>query len=177
LHAPWYGTKEPKILLENPQGELVSLDLFDPALPAKNAILVGSTGSGKSFFTNFLLNNFLNESARNHVVILDVGGSYRKLCQMREGQYLEVDISERYGFNPFPERSKIQQANGEFDKEELAYLSMILERMVADHDEVLNNSGETLLDKAIMAAYEASPVPTLAVVRKCLEEFAGDQER
>jgi len=175
LHAPWQGTREPKILLENPQGELVNLDLFDPSLPAKSAILVGSTGSGKSFFTNYLLNNFLNESERNHVVILDVGGSYRKLCELRDGQYLEVDISERYGFNPFPCKDTIFDGK-KYDAGDLAYLTLILERMVVDQDESLNSAGEMLLENAIKAAYQQTPSPCLMDIRRRLEEYKGDGE-
>ncbi|MBI4970236.1 MAG: hypothetical protein HZC17_00130 [Candidatus Omnitrophica bacterium] len=51
----WKGTRKPGILLKTYRDEGLKLDLFDPELPAKHALMIGSTGSGKSFTTNYLL--------------------------------------------------------------------------------------------------------------------------
>ena len=178
LSDPWTGTPEAKMLFENPQGELVNLDMFDGSLPAKHALVIGTTGSGKSFTTNYILTNFFIESALNHIIIIDVGGSYRKLCQLFDGSYFDVELSEEYGFNPFPDKGKIFDGK-EFDPDDLAYLILIMLPMVLDQDEAMNNSGETLLEKSIKAAYTAlgeHEAPVLSDVARVLQRTEGDTE-
>ena len=53
-----------------------------------HTLILGSTGSGKSFLLNFLLLQALQYNPR--VLILDLGGSYRWLTQFLGGGYLEV---------------------------------------------------------------------------------------
>ena len=57
------------------------IDPFDPALDNPNAFMAGTTGSGKSATTNFLLLNALASGAK--ALIVDVGGSY---LRRRTGQ-------------------------------------------------------------------------------------------
>jgi conjugal transfer ATP-binding protein TraC len=175
LNAPWTGTPVPKMLFQNPQGELVSLDLFDSSLPAKHALLVGTTGSGKSFATNYLLTQFFIESTNHHIIIIDVGGSYRKLCRLFNGRYLQVELSEEFAFNPLPEKSQII-AGKDLDPDELAYITLILERMVLDQDEALNSLGDAILEKAIRQAYRETQTPSLMEIRKALTQLSGDEE-
>ncbi len=56
ISQQWRGTKEAKSLLLSQDYELIKYDMFDSELPAKHAIVVGSTGAGKSFTTNFFVN-------------------------------------------------------------------------------------------------------------------------
>ena len=175
LSGSWKGTKIPKVLFENPQGELVNMDLFDPSLPSKHALLIGSTGSGKSFTTNYLLTNFLIESEINHVVIIDIGGSYRKLCQLFDGQYLSVDLTDAYAFNPLPERDGVFDGK-EYDPDILAYTILILGRMILDEGEVLNGAGESLLENALKRTYRTGGSPTLKDIRSYLQNIEGNEE-
>ena len=54
-----------------------------------HSLVLGSTGTGKSFLLNFLLVHALRYNPR--VCILDLGGSYRNLTQMLGGSYLRLD--------------------------------------------------------------------------------------
>lgn len=178
LSASWKGSKRPKALFENPQGELVNMDLFDPCLPSKHSFLIGSTGSGKSFTTNYLLTNFLIESENNHIVIIDIGGSYRKVCQLFGGQYLSVDLSDKFAFNPFPEKKAVFDGS-DYDKDTLAYLTLILERMILDEGEKLNPVGEMILERTIKHAYEKTEgdrAPLLEDIHAGLSLIEGDEE-
>ncbi|MDE2782206.1 MAG: DUF87 domain-containing protein [Gemmatimonadota bacterium] len=53
-----------------------------------HTLILGATGSGKSFSLNFLLVESLKYSPR--VLILDLGGSYRWLTRFLGGSYLEL---------------------------------------------------------------------------------------
>jgi len=102
------------IQLSNRQeGCPINIDLSDEPMEKhlihnRNKIIIGGSGSGKSFFTNHLLRQYA-ESGNCHVVLLDVGRSYELLTQ-----YLNERLKEQGGamlveftsenpisFNPF----------------------------------------------------------------------------
>ncbi|MDD5657587.1 MAG: ATP-binding protein, partial [Elusimicrobia bacterium] len=172
LTGSWRGSKSKKMLVETPHGELVGLDPFDGDLPAKHGLILGTTGSGKSFTTNFLLNNFMVESTDNHVVIIDVGGSYRKIARVFGGEYLEVSLSDEFGFNPFPRRERIAP-DGQFDDDAVAYLSLLVSRMCASPVEVGSTYEKGFLERAIKEAYAKKPEILLSDVRAELEALAA----
>ncbi len=67
-----------------------------------HALVVGATGSGKSFLLNFLLAQARKYSPR--VCILDLGGSYRQLTELVGGAYLDLapgDGEPSCRLNPF----------------------------------------------------------------------------
>lgn len=85
-------------------GVPVYVDLSD--LPMKqgitsnrNKIIIGPSGSGKSFTTNHMVNSYLDYNT--HMVIVDVGDSYQRLCELRGGVYLTYTDKEPISFNPF----------------------------------------------------------------------------
>jgi len=95
------------------EGCPVKIDLSDEPLQKhlihnRNKIVIGGSGSGKSFFTNHLLRQYA-ESENCHIVLLDVGRSYELLTR-----YLGERLKDRGGammveftaehpisFNPF----------------------------------------------------------------------------
>lgn len=164
IAGTWRGSPRKQLLLETPRGELLGLDLFDPELPAKHGLILGTTGSGKSFTTNFLLSHFLARHAKNHVVVIDVGGSYRKLVGTVGGEYLQVELSERFGFNPFPPRAQIAPG-GEFDGDAVAYLSLLVSRMCLKPGERVTVAEKAFLEKAIRGAYARAEEARLGDVR------------
>lgn len=71
-----------------------------------NAIVIGPTGSGKSFTMNKLVQDFYE--AGEHIFIIDVGDSYQGYTQIvaeesggRDGVYNTYDPQHPFGFNPF----------------------------------------------------------------------------
>lgn len=82
----------------------VYVDLSD--LPMKqgvtnnrNKMIIGPSGSGKSFTTNTMVNSYLDYNT--HMVIIDVGDSYKRLCELRGGIYLTYTDKNPISFNPF----------------------------------------------------------------------------
>ena len=80
LDAPTLAT------LETPQGTPYRYDLFEADVG--HTVILGATGSGKSFLANFLLLSALQYDPR--VCILDLGGSYQGLTEMVGGEYLAL---------------------------------------------------------------------------------------
>jgi type IV secretion system protein VirB4 len=65
-----------------------------------HTMILGATGSGKSFFLNFLLTNL--QKYQPLTCIFDLGGSYENLTRLFEGSYLQVGIEQRsFTINPF----------------------------------------------------------------------------
>ena len=150
---PVYGSREgdrnPTVILRNRLNGLVSFDPFDSGLPNYNCLVTGSSGAGKSFLNNCIL---LQELAKDlRVFIIDIGGSYKKLTEALEGQYLEVNLSNRYKLNPFD----IPDPKQEPSNQKLKSLLAVIETMVAEDEKTkLPKLDRVLLEKAIIELYK-----------------------
>ena len=102
------------IRLSNRQeGSPVNIDLSDEPMEKhlihnRNKIIIGGSGSGKSFFMNHLLRQY-TENGNCHVVLLDVGRSYElltkylgeKLKEQGGAMMVEFTTENPISFNPF----------------------------------------------------------------------------
>ena len=76
------------------------VDLWDPPhIQNRNGVVEGGSGTGKSFWVNGLVDEDLDKGA--HVIILDVGHSYRDLCSFNKGLYLDSSNRQNLSFNIF----------------------------------------------------------------------------
>ena len=82
--------REPLAVFETPWRTAYRYDLFSGDVG--HTLVLGATGSGKSFALNFLLVEALKYGPR--VLILDLGGSYRWLTRFLGGSYLELTPGE-----------------------------------------------------------------------------------
>ena len=82
--------REPLAVFETPWRTAYHYDLF--AGDVGHTLILGATGSGKSFALNFLLVEALKYDPR--ILILDLGGSYRWLTRFLGGRYLELAPGE-----------------------------------------------------------------------------------
>ena len=65
-----------------------------------HTMILGRTGSGKSFLLNFLITNLQKYAPRTF--IFDLGGSFESLTQLFEGSYVRVGLdSPNFKINPF----------------------------------------------------------------------------
>ena len=65
-----------------------------------HTLMLGMTGTGKSFTCNFLLTHAQKYTPRT--VIFDLGGSYRMLTQLFGGSYMQLGIDRNaFSINPF----------------------------------------------------------------------------
>lgn len=161
IYGPREGDKNPVVLFRNRLNGLLSFDPFDSGLPNYNCLVTGSSGAGKSFLNNCIL---LQELARGlRVFIIDIGGSYKKLTEALDGQYLDVSLSDDYRINPFD----LPDPKAEPTDQKIKSLLAVIESMVSEDERAkLPKLDRVLLEKAIIELYQRkrakSEVPILS---------------
>lgn len=175
IYEPYHGRGvKPVCLFHNRFSGLVAYDPFDGArLPNYNALVTGSSGAGKSFLNNLILTQFMTQ--KPIIFVIDIGGSYKKLCEFMNGQYIEIgpakDGEERKVINPF----ELQAEEREPSSQKIKFLVALLESMFTDSDEEkLPKLSKSLLEEAVIQTYKQSfsnekRTPTLSDLRKTLE--------
>jgi conjugal transfer ATP-binding protein TraC len=98
VQTDFRGGGRPALLYTGRKGQLVTLDLFDPRINNYNFIVSAESGAGKSFLLNNLCQQYFACGAL--IRIIDIGGSYRKLCTLCSGRYIDVG-EESLVLNPF----------------------------------------------------------------------------
>ena len=87
------------ILLADRHGTPLYYDPFNTALDNQHAFVFGPSGSGKSFFNGKMIQE---RYAAGHVVlVIDSGGTYRRLFEVLGGRYIEYSGEKPLGLNPF----------------------------------------------------------------------------
>jgi len=163
VYGPWHGHEMPRVLLKTRDGTCLSIDPFDPNMTNANQLISGASGAGKSFLTNVLLLNMLKEMPR--VFFVDIGGSYRRLCENLGGQYINLTAGSGIALNPFdlppgetvPSPSKIK------------FLLGLIELMTKEHDQSqLPRLARAEIENAIIETYRVNPRPVLSDLRRIL---------
>ena len=85
-------------------GRPVHVDISDEPVEKgictnRNKFILGPSGSGKSFFTNHMVRSYYEQGT--HIVLVDVGHSYKGLCDLVNGYYFTYSEISPIKFNPF----------------------------------------------------------------------------
>lgn len=65
----------------------------------RSKFVCAGSGSGKSFFCNHLVRSYYEQGA--HAIIVDIGNSYKGLCELVGGYYFTYSENDPISFNPF----------------------------------------------------------------------------
>ncbi len=110
-------------------------------------MILGPSGSGKSFFTNHLVHAYYEQGT--HVVLIDVGHSYKGLCDLVGGYYFTYNEQSPIRFNPF------YIAPGDvLDIEKKESLKTLLLALWKKEDESYGRSEYVAISNAIKLYYE-----------------------
>jgi len=172
IFGPWKGFQKPSVLLRSRQGSLVSFDPFDSGLANSNQLISGGSGSGKSFLTNILLLQMLKENPK--VYFVDIGGSYKKLCENLSGQYLPLGVNSGLSLNPFD----LGPGETAVSSQKIKFLVGLIELMTKEEDVArLPKLERAEIEEAIQRVYESSTNPTLSNLREILLEHPDTEIR
>lgn len=133
-------------------GRPVHVDLWDEPMKKgyisnRNMFILGPSGSGKSFFTNHMERSYREQGT--HILIVDVGHSYKGLCQLVKGYYFTYDEKNPIKFNPF------YIGEGDvLDTEKKESIKTLLLALWKKDNETFNRSEYVALSNALQLYYE-----------------------
>src|SRR5690606_25261094 len=113
----------------------------------RNKFILGPSGSGKSFFTNHMVRSYYEQGT--HVVLVDVGHSYKGLCDLVNGYYFTYDEKNPIRFNPF----YISEGD-RLDTEKKESIKTLLLALWKKDNEAFNRSEYVALSNALQLYYE-----------------------
>ena len=158
-----YRTANQGELLADRYGNPVLVNLFNTDLNNQNSVVVGPTGSGKSFTMGyFMLQRY---EAGHRQIIIDVGGTYLSLMTALGGRYYQYDPQKPIKFNPFG----IQlDADGNYipDGDKINFLSTLLAIIWKGYKRPVRQAERSVLVRLIPIYYEwynAQPEPPTTV--------------
>lgn len=133
-------------------GKPVHVDVSDEPMKKgvvtnRNKFILGPSGSGKSFFTNHMVRSYYEQGT--HVVLVDVGHSYKGLCQMVNGYYFTYDETNPIRFNPF-----FIGEGDVLDTEKKESIKTLLLALWKKDNETFNRSEYVALSNALQLYYE-----------------------
>jgi conjugation system TraG family ATPase len=133
-------------------GKPVFIDLFDAprskGITSNMGMLVcGTSGGGKSMTVNHILRTLYDQGA--HCVTVDIGGSYKGLCDLVGGYYFTYEEKNPIRFNPFflPEGQYL-------DTEKKESLKALLVTLWKQENESFMRSEYVALSNALQGYYE-----------------------
>ena len=173
IFSSWRGNRRPVCLLPNRDGVLVSIDPFAPELPAWNGMVLGSTGSGKSFSLLQLILMFYGQRPRPKVVWIDNGASSQRAIEVLGGEFIDLNIGSKIRLNAFDLAAGETKPTPAKIKLILAVLEMILKD---EEKSGLPKREKALLEEVIFRCYERTEgrVPCLSDLRNCLKEHSSE---
>jgi conjugation system TraG family ATPase len=113
----------------------------------RNKFILGPSGSGKSFFTNHMVRSYYEKGT--HIVLVDVGHSYKGLCDMVKGYYFTYSETKPIKFNPF------YIGEGDMlDTEKKESIKTLLLALWKKDNETFNRSEYVALSNALQLYFE-----------------------
>ena len=152
----------PLLLLTGQHGQITPVDPFASS-GNYNAIIVGTSGAGKSALTNDLITGNLGTGGKTYVI--DVGASYKKLCQLLKGQWIEYGHDTHLVINPFELVRDI--------KEDMGFLLPILGEMASPNEGLSDFAQSVLQTHAIFCLKKAREQQTVATVTDLVESLTN----
>lgn len=148
LGAPWKGHARPVAMFHNRWKALTFLDPFDPGMTNWNALIVGGSGQGKSFFAQYLITELLRAQDVD-VIIVDRGRGYEKTVELLGGAMIDVEPGGEVSINPFD----LEEGEIEPDEEKVAFLCSVIRAMIGTVDSRLEAEEDAIISTAVRTAY------------------------
>ena len=155
-------------------GKPVHVDISDEPVRRgictnRNKFILGPSGSGKSFFTNHMVRSYYEQGT--HIVLVDVGHSYKGLCDLVKGYYFTYSETNPIRFNPF-----YIGEDDALDTEKKESIKTLLLALWKKENETYNRSEYVALSNALQLYYEQlEKQPVLFPCFNSFYEFVRDK--
>ena len=156
-------------MADRTNGKPLHLDISDEPMRRgiitnRNKLVIGPSGSGKSFFMNHLVRQYWEQNT--HIILIDIGNSYKGLCDLihqrtngEDGVYYTYSEKHPIAFNPFFTEDKV------FDLEKKESIKTLIMSLWKRDTEVITRAEEVALSMAVNLYIEEikkdkGPVPS-----------------
>ena len=156
--------ERPWFIAKNHRQEIVGLDFWSRELPNANGLVIGRSGSGKSFGVKLLLSQYLMADPSHRTIIVENGGDFERLAGFLGGDYVRIDLSGRFSLNPFPLRADLAGSDGQYDPDWMGFLVALIETFLITAHPVLPLH-RSILAHCLADLYDRLPDPD---ARPCL---------
>jgi conjugal transfer ATP-binding protein TraC len=146
--SPWDGNKRPVAMFHNRWKSLTHIDPFDPGMTNWNALIVGGSGQGKTFFAQYMITELMRQDDVD-VIIVDRGRGYEKTVELLGGAMIDVEPGGEMAVNPFD----LAPGETEPDEEKVGFLSSVIRAMIGTVDQRLEAEEDAIITEAIRNAY------------------------
>ena len=160
-------------LADRINGVPVHVDISDEPIAKgicqnRNKFVLGGSGTGKSFYTNHMMRSYLENGS--HCVIVDVGHSYRGLCELVKGYYFTYSEKKPIRFNPF------FLGEEQLDTEKKESIKTLLLALWKKDDESFSRSEYVSLSNALQGYFDfLKSDPTIFPCFNSFYEFLRDE--
>lgn len=140
-------------MADRTNGKPLHLDISDEPMRRgiitnRNKLVIGPSGSGKSFFMNHLVRQYWEQDT--HIILIDIGNSYKGLCDLihqrtngEDGVYYTYSEKHPIAFNPFFTEDKV------FDLEKKESIKTLVMSLWKRDTEVITRAEEVALSMAV----------------------------
>lgn len=136
----------------------------------KNGTLLAKSGAGKSFATQYIIQNEVAQGTR--VFLFDNGKSAKKFCQTIEGEFIEfgADDNFRPSLNPYTDLTE-----EEFDEQAETITALVIK--MAYYKEEVESGARIAASEAVKAAYDQKRgAADINTVIQALEQIKNNQK-
>ena len=101
IQGEWKGVPKSGLLLVGRRGQLLNFNPFYRVGGGGNfnLLMMAPPGSGKSFFLQALVESMLKQDVQ--IFVMDIGSSFKTLCQAVDGEFVGFDSKTKLSLNPF----------------------------------------------------------------------------
>jgi len=133
------------------QGIPIGIDLSDEPMRSgrisnRSKFVLGGSGSGKSFFMNAVIEQYLRYNM--DVVIIDTGHSYSGICSYYQGSYISYSEQNPITMNPF------DFSRQEYNIEKRDFLKTLICLLFKGSGEKVSQIEDSVISEVISSFYE-----------------------
>lgn len=111
-----FSLETPGLIGISDESKINFINTYDSRIEAPNGVVIGSTGSGKSFTKTFELIKLLTYSLRPYIAIIDRGGSFVPFVEMFGGSAITLNLQDAgNNINPFVFDNEFKKAIKKID--------------------------------------------------------------
>jgi type IV secretory pathway VirB4 component len=168
------GSGRAECLFYNTTHGLAAYDPFCDELSAFNTIVVGASGSGKSFTINQIINQYSKNDPIE--IFIDIGGSYKRQVILKGGEYIDLGLKEKFTINLFDlsQGKRLCDFSEEEQNEILIIKTKTIEQMIGGVGR-FNGSDQIVEDyifRSIQKLYQMKDYPILSDLKEALKAIA-----